>query len=300
MPIGPTASLEHLRVFAVVVDEGSFSGAARVLNRTQPAVSYAVGVLENQLGVTLFERGRRRPILTEAGAVILAYARRMRLLDDELQASAANLTRGLEGTVTLAIDSFFPTERVSAAMKRFAERHPSVSVHLSIESRDAVVHRVLDRQCVLGVAATDVAWPAGIEARDFGALEIVAVAAPHHVLARHDGEIPASLIRDSLQITNKLPGLDGEAKDVAVNSARLWRVSDLTTEVALLQAGVGWGYLPLHVARPQIEAGRLARLALSTRSFGAQPFSLLHRADTPPGPGARWLAEALVEDASGA
>jgi DNA-binding transcriptional LysR family regulator len=294
---GSSASLEHLRVFAIVVDEGSFSGAARVLNRSQPAVSYAIGVLESQLGVTLFERGRRRPVLTDAGAVMLAYARRMRLLDDELQATAANLTLGLEGAVSLAIDSFFPVGWVQVAMKEFAQRYPSVAVNLTIESRDAVVQRVLDGQCVFGVAATDVAWPAGIEARDFGEVQIIAVAAPDHVLAVHAGEIPASQIRDSLQITNKLPGLDGEARDVAINSARLWRVSDLATAVALLKVGVGWGYLPLHVAQAEIDAGGLARLSLSTRSFGAQPFSLLYRADSPPGPGARWLAERLIEGA---
>lgn len=177
MPSDGSPTIDQLRTFVAVVDAGGFSGAAKRLGRSQPAVSYAMAALEEQLGLALFKRGRRSPVLTDAGAAILAYARRICLLGDELQASASNLTGGLEGVVSIAIDSFFPRARLTAAMKDFAANFPSATPHLFVGSRDAVLERVLDRESVIGISATDIAWPSGIEARDFGAVTIVAVAA---------------------------------------------------------------------------------------------------------------------------
>ena len=288
-------SIEQLRTLVAVVDAGSFSGAARRLGRTQPAVSYAIAGLEGHLGFALFERGRRRPVLTDAGATILAYARRISLLSDELQASAASLTQGLEGVLSLSVDSFFPVPRLTAALADFAAHYPSVTPNVLVESRDAVLERVLNRECAMGVSAADGAWPLGVEARDFATVTVVAVVAPHHPLGRHGGPIPASVIRDTIQVTNKPAGKADDSRDVAVNSARLWRVNDLATAVALLIEGIGWGYLPLHVAQPQLSAGTLIRLQLATRARGDLTFSLLHRADAPQGPAGRWLAERLSQ-----
>jgi DNA-binding transcriptional LysR family regulator len=297
MSTSPPLSMEQLRTLVAVADAGSFSGAARRLGRTQPAVSYAIAGLESHLGFALFERGRRHPVLTDAGATILAYARRISLLGDELQASAAGLTQGLEGILSVSIDSFFPVTRLSAALAEFAAHFPSVTPNVRIESRDAVLERVLDRECVMGLSAADGAWPLGIEARDFATVTIVAVVAPHHPLGRQVGPIPASVVRDTIQITNKPAGKADDSRDVAVNSARLWRVSDVSTAVALLVEGIGWGYLPLHIAQPQIGSGRLTELPLATRARGELTFSLLHRADAPRGPAGRWLAERLSQPA---
>ena len=60
-------SLDQLRTFIAAVDEGSFSAAARKLNRVQSAVSGWVGGLEDQIGVVLFDRTGRFPKLTAEG-----------------------------------------------------------------------------------------------------------------------------------------------------------------------------------------------------------------------------------------
>lgn len=290
-------SLDHLRIFAAVVDAGSFSGAARKLDRSQPAVSYAIATIESQLGLTLFQRGRRKPVLTPAGLAILAYARRLGQLSDELAASAASLTTGLESALAVAVDTFFPTPLLGAALADLAATYPAVGLDLRIRSRELVLQQVQAGEAHLGVSALDVAWPPGIEARDFGLLEIVAVAAPGHSLALHAGPVPTMVLRDSLQITNRAAGLDDEALDVSVNSSRLWRVSGLSVQVELLRRALGWGYLPLHVAAAEIAAGRLARLNPATRRHGMQPWSLIFRAAKPPGPAGRLLAERLEHHA---
>jgi len=286
-------SLDHLRIFAAVVDAGSFSGAARQLDRSQPAVSYAIAAIEAQLGLTLFERGKRKPVLTQAGLAVLAYARRLGQLADELSANAASLTAGLEGALSIMVDTFFPTPPLARALVDLAETFPSVSLDLKVRSRELVLQHVVEGQVGMGVSALDIAWPAGIEAYDFGSVEIVGVVAPSHLLALHAGRIPTMVLRDSLQITNRASGLDDEARDVSINSSRIWRVSGLSAQVELLRNGLGWGYLPMHVALPEIESGRLVQLNPATRQRGVQPWSLLFRAAKPPGPAGRLFAERL-------
>src|SRR3954469_23896107 len=68
-------SLDQLRTFVAAVDEGSFSAAARRLNRVQSAVSSWVSSLEAQIGVVLFDRSGRYPKLTPEGVLLLADAR---------------------------------------------------------------------------------------------------------------------------------------------------------------------------------------------------------------------------------
>jgi DNA-binding transcriptional LysR family regulator len=216
------------------------------------------------------------------------------LLADELAASASSLTSGLEGQLIIGVDTFFPEERLVSALADLSEKFPSVSVDVRVRSREQVLRLVVAGEAALGVGAVDVAWPQGIEARDFGRIEIVAVAAPSHSLTRHSEGIPTGALRDSLQITNRSAGIEDEARDVSVNSSRVWRVAGLSLQRELLRRGLGWGYLPLHVAREDFESGRLVQLEPATRRRGVQPWSLIFRASRPPGPAGRLFADRLV------
>ena len=71
-----TPTVDQLLVLLAVVEEGSFTGAARRLGRANSAISYAIDTLEAQLGLPLFDRGTtRRPRLTHAGEAIVSEAK---------------------------------------------------------------------------------------------------------------------------------------------------------------------------------------------------------------------------------
>ena len=72
-----TWTLDQLRQFVLTADSGSFSEAARRLGRAQSAVSTAIGLLEADLGVELFDRSRRNAQPTDAGALLLLEAREL-------------------------------------------------------------------------------------------------------------------------------------------------------------------------------------------------------------------------------
>ena len=83
-----SVSFDQLRMFVAAADEGSFSAAARLVQRTQSAVSEAILNLEGQLGVVLFDRSGRYPKLTNQGVILLADARAVITDVDAMKARA--------------------------------------------------------------------------------------------------------------------------------------------------------------------------------------------------------------------
>lgn len=120
--------LEHLRTFVSAAEQGGFTAAGRVVHRTQAAVSMQIKRLEEELGRELFRREGRGVRLTEAGNLLLGYARRILALHDE--AFSALVAPDLAGTVRLGAPDDFAGQRLAEALARFARAHPRVIVEL--------------------------------------------------------------------------------------------------------------------------------------------------------------------------
>ncbi|MBN3773690.1 MULTISPECIES: LysR family transcriptional regulator [Burkholderia] len=286
-------NLDQLRAFVAVVEAGSFSGAARRLGRAQSVVSYAVASLEAQLGMPLFERGRRRPQLTAAGAVVLADARRLDMLMGQLQAKTAGLRGGVEAELSLAVDVMFPLPKLVEGMQAFAEAFPTVALNLAIEALGGVMKLVLDGGCALGISGPIPNWPDAIDATSMGAIELLTVAAPMHPLALRDAPIPLSEAREHTQIvlTDRSKVTDGQS--FGIYATRTWKVADLGAKHRLLLAGLGWGSMPMHLIEDDLQAGRLVPVQLADRRTFRYGLSLIRRADRASGPAAQWLIDYL-------
>src|ERR1700692_5083985 len=101
-------SLDQLRTFIAAAEEGNFSAAGRKLRRAQSVVSQTLANLEGQIGVKLFDRKGRLPVLTEQGRALLAHARAVVGDMDLLKARAKGLAGGLEPDLSAVIDVMFP------------------------------------------------------------------------------------------------------------------------------------------------------------------------------------------------
>jgi DNA-binding transcriptional LysR family regulator len=290
-PGAPT--LDQLRVFAAVAETGSFSAAARRMHRAQSAISYAIANLEELLGLVLFERGHRRPVLTDAGRAVLADARRVGRLVDDLRARALGLTTGLEAEIGLVVDVMFPTARLVAVLEAFSREFPTVALRLRIEALGAVVDQVLTRACALGISGPMGVAAEAVEQRPLSQIELIPVCAPTHPLALLATPLPASAFHEHVQLVLTDRSRLTEGQDFGVLSPRTWRLGDLGAKHALLRAGLGWGKMPAHMVCDDLSAGRLVRLDPDRPGTMFQ-LLLIHRADSPPGPATRWLAERLA------
>ena len=287
-------TLDQLRVLLAVAEAGSFSGAAKQLNRAQSVVSYSIANLEGQLGLTLFARGHRRPVLTEAGRAVLADARRIGRIMDELRARASGLTTGLEAEVSLVADVMFPTADLVAALEAFARAFPTVAFRLRVETLGAVVQLVQEGACTLGISGPMGIRIDGLERRLIRHIDLVPVVAPGHPLAQVPPPLPAAAFHEHTQLVLSDRSKLTDGQDFGVLSLRTWRLGDLGAKHALLRAGLGWGNMPEAMVHDDIAAGRLVRLQPAFGAVQRFPLLLIHRAAAPPGPAARWLAERLA------
>jgi DNA-binding transcriptional LysR family regulator len=288
-------TLDQLRVFEAIAETGSFSAAARKLRRAQSAVSYAIGNLETQLGVALFERARQRPVLTEAGRSLLSDARAVALKVDGLRARARGLQQGLETELALVVDVMFPMAVLVAALDEFRRLFPTVGVRLYVEALGSVAQTVLDGICRVGIMGPLPSLPDALEGHGLAAVPLVAVVAPGHALARHDGPIPTALLREHVQLVMTDRSALTAGIEVAVLSPNTWRLADLGAKQALLRAGLGWGNLPAHMAADDLAAGRLVRIHPAEWAEAAMqiPMRFIHRADAPPGPAGSWFRDRM-------
>ncbi len=120
--------LTALRSFVAVADSGGVTRAAGFLNLTQSAVSMQIKRLEDQLGLTLFDRSGRGVSLTGSGELLLGYARRLLELNDE---AWARLTcKSFEGSLVLGVphDIVYPV--IPTVLQKFAAAFPRVRVQL--------------------------------------------------------------------------------------------------------------------------------------------------------------------------
>src|SRR4030081_262049 len=112
-------SLDQLRTFIAAVDEGSFSAAGRRLRRAQSVVSQTLANLEGQLGIKLFDRSARRPLLTDQGRALLPNARAVAGDIDLFKARAKGLAGGLEPELSVIADVLFPIAPITHAVTAF-------------------------------------------------------------------------------------------------------------------------------------------------------------------------------------
>src|SRR6266436_2309965 len=144
-------SLDQLRTFIAAADEGSFSAGGRRLRRAQSVVSQTLANLETQLGVKLFDRSSRSPVLTKQGVALLAEARAVVGGMDAFKARAKGLSDGLEAELSVVVDVVFPLERLTDAVAAFQEKFPAVPFRLNVEALGAVLQPVIDGRCAFGV-----------------------------------------------------------------------------------------------------------------------------------------------------
>src|SRR6516165_4115753 len=140
----------QLETFLAVVQTGSFSGAAKVVHRTQPAVSQVVRKLEEALGEPLFDRSSRDGRLTDAGKVLQEYALKMLNLRREARASLEELRQLQRGTLVLAANEFTSLYllRVLADFRRFS---PMIKVEVQRALASGIASQVADHTVELGV-----------------------------------------------------------------------------------------------------------------------------------------------------
>jgi DNA-binding transcriptional LysR family regulator len=288
-------SLDQLRTFIAAADEGSFSAGGRRLRRAQSVVSQTLANLEAQLGVKLFDRSSRSPVLTSQGAALLAEARAVVSRMDVFKARAKGLSDGLEPELSIVVDVVFPLERLTGAVAAFQAEFPATPLRLYVEALGAVLQPVIDGRCSLGVMGSLPTAPAELTREHLLNVGWAFVASSTHPLASIKGAIPARVLAQHRQLVLTDRSELSQGKEFGVLSANTWRLADLGAKHAFLRAGLGWGGMPVDAIKRDLANRSLVKIRIEDLPEGhlAMAMSAVFRSDRPPGPAGRWLIERL-------
>jgi DNA-binding transcriptional LysR family regulator len=171
----------HLEVFLAVVEERTFSRAARRLRLTQPGVSQIIRRLEEAVGESLFDRSSRSGNLTDAGLLLLDYAERLVNLKNETGQALAELKSGHIGKLNIAANEFTCLYLLSV-LDEYRRLHPMIRIAVRRSFASKIPQEIAGRAVELGLLTfrpTDAELRSVIVYRD----ELAFVVPPQHPLA---------------------------------------------------------------------------------------------------------------------
>jgi DNA-binding transcriptional LysR family regulator len=252
--------LTHVRTLAEIVRQRGFSRAARVLHRSQPAVSHHIRLLEADLGMPLLERLGKRAFPTRAGAVLLEHARRAL---DELEAGrqAVEQLRGVvAGRVRLGTGATLATYVLPAVLGALRRRHPALELAVVTGNASEIVAAVADNDLDAGIV-TRPARGRHLAVAPYAADPLVAIAAPASAWPRARALHPRELARHPLICYERGGAIRRVIDDWFRRGRATPRIAmELGNAEAikrLVEVGLGIGVTSAVTVRAEIRAGRL-------------------------------------------
>jgi len=256
-----------LRVFVELARTGSFSGAAKALGLSQPAVSLQVQSLEKELGLTLVERSRGRCRLTEAGKAFLHRAQRILREEELLQLDLEGLREEVAGSLVIAASNIPGEHLLPRLLPKYMERYPRVRVRVDITDSVAALDKVRSGQADIGC----IGKPVEDERLECGVLcsdVLVVIAPPDSELACRKRMDP----RD-LAFARWIKREEGSGTLMFMEKAlEEWGISPggasspvLGSNTAVIQSvasGAGISMISLWAAADSVKAGRVVILEL--------------------------------------
>lgn len=252
-------SLESLEVIDAIARKGSFAAAADSLYKVPSAVTYTIRKLEDDLGVTLFNRSGHRAILTEAGAELLNEGRNLLNAAGELESRVKRVASGIETDLTIAVSDLFETSFIYPVLEKFYAQKFGTRIKVLREvfggSWDALVTGRADIS--LG-AAGDGPAGGGYTTKAIGTLEFHYAVAPHHPLASmpeplQNFDIMRYCAVSAADTSRNLP----PRTSGILSGQDVLTVPDMQAKLEAQIAGLGVGYLPRRLAEKYAAEGKL-------------------------------------------
>ena len=287
-------TLDQMRVLVTVAETGSFSAAARKLGRVQSAISQAVQAMESALQLTLFDRARKTPSLTDTGRAILEDARAVLAKTHAMQARARGIRDDLEPELTLAVDATFPMPLLMRSLEALRGAFPALPATLFTDALGGAQETLLSGAARMAIYPIFSGPPAEVSAEFLARIALAPVAAATHPLALLGR--PATREDLEAQVQLVLTGRSAFSQSLrgGVVSPHVWRFVDQTTRLDFLLSGFGWCNMPLHMVQEHIDADRLRRLELLHGEPPPEfPLYVVCPRDRPLGRAGRWLAADL-------
>lgn len=284
---------DAVQVFLAVLDKGSFSAAARSIGRVPSAVSMSIANLEADLNLELFDRRGREPVPTAAAIALQAKARFMLQQFELWEAQALALSRGLESRLSLAIAPELMASDWAGPLGQLAQRYSSLEVEVLAAPEDDAIRLLHEGRVQLAVVFESPLFDSRECCQEMTKETLLAVIAPNHPAIASGRTLRTEELAEHRQIVVASRERDATPPRF-LQAHHHWRTDSHTAALSMLQAGLGWGFLPESLVKPQLNAGTLVEMTLDNISnFSALWVDVVWSASKPLGLGAQHFIELI-------
>ncbi|HEY9268878.1 MAG TPA: LysR family transcriptional regulator [Methylotenera sp.] len=250
--------LNLMIIFAHVVNEQSFSAAARKLNVSRSSVSKSVAKLEQALGASLLNRNTRHLSLTEVGASFFEFCTRIGYEADEAHKMIDNLQAQPRGVLKIVASVAFGTLHIAPAVGDFLRRYPELDIDMTIT--DKVVDLAEEGYDVAVSVMSDL--PQALVARKLAPIRRRLCATPAYFEEFGIPQSPEDLMKHNCldYIHSGDRGLwrfTGPDREVAISVSGKLRINDDEALSQVVLSGFGIALLPTFIIGKDLQAKRL-------------------------------------------
>lgn len=259
-------NLYQLTTFVTVISEGSMTAAADKLYLTQPAVSQQIRNLEEDLGVELLVRGVRQIKATPQGEVLFDYAKKIIHLTQQAEIAIKSIGNQMKGQLRIGTLNSIGLHLMSPIVGRLMRHNPDLSLKIDYESGESLIKsfkKSFYDVIILPDVATEFSEALeGVEQKFLAKEEMWLVGSskdekmPQQINSKDLGTFPL------VDFTDEFPRFNRMLKDkLEVSNVRaIFESANVGTLKRVIEAGLGWGFLPAHSIKKQVRSGRLNRV----------------------------------------
>jgi len=254
--------LHSMKVFAKVVEQGSFVRAAEIMSLSNAVVTRYVVDLENHLGTRLLNRSTRRMSLTESGQVFLERVLHILAEIEDAEAIAAMATKKPSGTLSLYSHVGFGQSQLGKILPEYSRTYPDVVVDIALSER---VMDLVEEGLDVGFFSSMQKLDASMVVRKIGVAEVVLCASPAYIAQHGAPQSPNELSKHScLNFSHEhlrhfwhVKTAEG-IRDIPITSAMVSNSALLLRDFAL--AGMGIAMRPSFSLGDDLRCGKLQRV----------------------------------------
>ncbi|OUR82730.1 LysR family transcriptional regulator [Colwellia psychrerythraea] len=261
-------SVEQLQAFITTVETGSFSAAARSLNKVQSVVSQHIINLEVDCNTLLFDRSGRYPILTEAGEKLLPHAQAVNDQHQRLKNSALSLTDNTPKEITIALDEGISFKLIAGIISKLQDEFPNITLEFLSASSPDIIDMLKNEKALTGIVFSELTIPSYLDFACIGSIKFDLYVAKSHPLAN---QLCKNI--DSLRLHRQLLIRSRNTQSSSFQlklSSNVWYADNYFLLLELALQGNGWCLLPNHIANESVESGQLVKLPLEFEGMGWQ------------------------------
>ena len=249
-------SPEALTAFVETVASGSFSAAARKLRKSQSTISTAIANLEADLGVALFDRSARHPVLTPEGVRALSYVQAILAASDKLDELAVWLAGETETRLTFILSDTLNPDTLADLLGEFDKRYPHTEFECLIGENEDVIDLLQKGRAQLGLTEARNAYPTDISAMRLPMQSQMDIYVAHgHPLAQQ-GSVSEEQLRTwrELRLNTYLENRNTPAR------GPVWSAPSYLLLLSMAEQGFGWCALPCALVDEFSGAKKLTRV----------------------------------------